>query len=101
MTRFEKNGVSNKEYVSSSGPARTCYITHSMDPFMKTWYNGNIFLVSGPLCGEFTGHRWIPLTKDSGVLSGYFVWSTPEQMVEYTIETPVIWDVIALITTLL
>ena len=25
--------------------------------------NGNIFRVTGPLCGEFTGHRWIPLTK--------------------------------------
>ena len=21
------------------------------------------FRVTGPLCGEFTGHRWIPLTK--------------------------------------
>ena len=25
--------------------------------------NGNIFLVTGPLCGEFTGHRWIPRTQ--------------------------------------
>ena len=25
--------------------------------------NGNIFRVSGPLCGEFTGHRWIPRTE--------------------------------------
>ena len=25
--------------------------------------NGNIFRVTGPLCGESTGHRWIPLTK--------------------------------------
>ena len=25
--------------------------------------SGNIFRVTGPLCGEFTGHRWIPLTK--------------------------------------
>ena len=24
--------------------------------------NGNIFRVTGPLCGEFTGHRWNPLT---------------------------------------
>ena len=21
------------------------------------------FRVTGPLCGEFTGHRWIPLTR--------------------------------------
>ena len=25
----------------------------------------NIFRVTGPLCGEFTGHRWIPRTKAS------------------------------------
>ena len=27
--------------------------------------NGNIFRVNGHLCGEFTGHRWIPRTKAS------------------------------------
>ena len=27
--------------------------------------NGNLFRVTGPLCGEITGHRWIPLTKAS------------------------------------
>ena len=32
---------------------------------MVTSSNGNIFHVTGPLCGEFTGHRWIPLTKTS------------------------------------
>ena len=31
--------------------------------FKMTSSNGNIFCVTGPLCGEFTGHRWIPLTK--------------------------------------
>ena len=25
--------------------------------------NGNIFRVTGHLCGEFTGPRWIPRTK--------------------------------------
>ena len=25
--------------------------------------NGNIFRVTGPLCGEFIGHRWIPLKR--------------------------------------
>ena len=28
--------------------------------FMMTSSNGNIFRVTGPLCGEFTGPRWIP-----------------------------------------
>ena len=32
----------------------------SRDP--PSW-NGNIFRVTGPLCGEFTGLRWIPLTN--------------------------------------
>ena len=32
---------------------------------MMTSSNGNIFRATGPLCGEFTGQRWIPLTKAS------------------------------------
>ena len=32
---------------------------------MMTSSDGNIFRVIGPLCGEFTGHLWIPLTKAS------------------------------------
>ena len=39
---------------------------------MMTSSNGNIFRVTGPLCGEFTGHRWIPLTKASDAE----LWST-------------------------
>ena len=27
--------------------------------------NENIFRFTGTLCGEFPGHRWIPLTKAS------------------------------------
>ena len=32
---------------------------------MMTSSNGNTFRVTGPLCGEFTGHRWIPHIKAS------------------------------------
>ena len=39
--------------------------------------NGNIFRVTGPLCGEFTGHRWIPRTKVSDAELWYFLWSVP------------------------
>ena len=39
--------------------------------------NGNIFRVTGPLCGEFTGHRWIPHTKTSDVELWCFTWSAP------------------------
>ena len=37
---------------------------------------------SRPLCGEFTGQRWIPLTKASDAELWCFLWSAPEQMVE-------------------
>ena len=32
-------------------------------PWMMTSSNGNIFRVTGPLCGEFTGPRWIPAQR--------------------------------------
>ena len=35
--------------------------------------NGHIFCVTGPLCGEFTGHRWIPLQKASNKELWYFL----------------------------
>ena len=40
---------------------------------MMTSSNANIFCVTGPLCGEFTGHRWIPLTKASDAELWYFL----------------------------
>ena len=36
--------------------------------------NGSIFRVTGALCGEFTGHRWIPLTKASDAELWCFLW---------------------------
>ena len=44
-------------------------------------------------------HRWIPVTKASDAELWYFLWSAPQQTVEQTIETPVIWDANALIMT--
>ena len=39
--------------------------------------NGNIFRVTVPLCGEFTGLRWIPRTKASDTELWRFLWSAP------------------------
>ena len=36
------------------------------------------FRVTGPLCGEFTGRRWISLTKASDAELWCFLWSAPE-----------------------
>ena len=64
---------------------------------MMTSSNGNIFRVTGALLRESTGHRWIPLTKARDAEPWCFHWSV--QTVEQTIDTPVIWDAIALIMT--
>ena len=45
---------------------------------MMTSSNKNIFRVTGPLCGEFTGHRWIPHTKASDAELWCFLWSASE-----------------------
>ena len=66
---------------------------------MTTSSNGNIFRVTDPLCGVFTGHRWIPLTKASDAELWCFPWSAPEHMIEKAIVMPVIWDAIVLIMT--
>ena len=39
-----------------------------------TSLNGNIFRVTGLLCGEITGHRWIPRTKASDTKLWCFLW---------------------------
>ena len=58
------------------------YILQRCVPFicittLMTSSNENIFRVTGPLCGEFTGHRWIPLTKASDAELWCFLWSAP------------------------
>ena len=67
--------------------------------YMMTSSNGNISALLAPLWGESTGHRCIPLTKASDSDIYCFLWSTPEQTDEQTIETPVIWNSIAFIMT--
>ena len=54
------------------------YLWMSLHSFMMTSSNGNIFRVTGPLCGEFAGHRWISRTKASDAELWCFPWSAPE-----------------------
>ena len=69
--------------------------------FIMTSSSGNNFHVTGLLCGEFTGHRWIPRIEASDAELWCFLWSVPEPTFAQTKETRVIWDAIALIMTLL
>ena len=49
---------------------------------MMTSSTGHNFSVTGPLCGKFTGDRWIPRTKASDAELWCFLWSAPEQTVQ-------------------
>ena len=66
---------------------------------MMTSSNGNISRITDPLCGEFTGDRWITRTKASDAELWCFRWSVAEQTIEQTIMRLVIWDVIVPIMT--
>ena len=60
-------------------PKDAPYYAIPRDNNMMTSSNGNILRVTGPLCGEFTGRRWIPLTKASDAELWCFLWSPPEK----------------------
>ena len=64
---------------------------------MMTLPNGNFFYVTVPLCGEFTVDWWIPHTKANDAERWCFLWYVPEQMVEQTIEMPLIWNTVMVI----
>ena len=65
---------------SYDGLHRRWRCIHALSPTdaMMTSSNENIFRVTGLLCGEFTGHRWIPHTKASGVELWRSLWSASE-----------------------
>ena len=75
-------------------------VLHREYTLWRQQLNGQIFRVAtGPLWGESTGDRWIPLTKANDMELWSFLWSAPEQTVVQTTETPVIWDAVVLIMT--
>ena len=61
--------------------------------------SNEIFSALLAMGGEFTGHRWIHLTKASDAELRCFLWPLPEQTVELTVKTPMIWYTIALMMT--
>ena len=68
-----------RNYLSTQ-PSQ-CHVPHANQVFggyMMTSSNGNIFRVTGHLCGEFTGPRWIPCTKASDAKLWCFLWSALE-----------------------
>ena len=58
-------------------------------PFMMMSSNGNMFRVTGPLCREFTGHRWIPHTKASDAKIWCFLWSAHKKRL--SVQSKCLW----------
>ena len=79
---FPHEGPANMESVSvawrHNGIDVILIVKHSAI-IMMTSSNGNIFRVTGHLCGEFTGLRWIPRTKASDAELWCFLWSVPDK----------------------
>ena len=88
-------GTPRKHRPVTKIPAQVCSLVYTHYDVIK-WNN---FPRHWPFWGESTGHRWIPLTKASDAELWCFLCSVPEQTVEQTIETQVIWDAITLIMT--
>ena len=63
--KFQNDWGTEKWVIGKWPSVLWCIYPH---PVM-TSSNGNIFRVTGPLCGEFTGHRWIPLSHRSILLT--------------------------------
>ena len=71
MTALKYHTKSSVEYITNS-------LAWALIAYMMTSSNGNVFRVTGHLCGEFTGPRWIPHTKASDAELWCFLWSAPE-----------------------
>ena len=67
--------VNRIRYVTTSLRCATTRLSVASPPRMMTSSNGSILRVTGLLCGEFTGHRWIPHTKASDGELWCFLWS--------------------------
>ena len=73
MTSHAHNGVQNDQQLDCLPNIvfRLCSSVLVVGKIREVtaWWrhkNGNTIRVTGPLCWEFTSHRWIPLTKASG-----------------------------------
>ena len=60
--RWDVRGTALKAVNLTAFPFQ-CIVVSIILVNMMTSSNGNIFRVTGPLCGEFTCHRWIPPHK--------------------------------------
>ena len=63
-----------------------------------TSLHGKAFYITGPLCGESTGHWLIPLAQRAGDEELWcLLWCQPEQTIEQTVAMQLNWNDLALI----
>ena len=67
----------NKTMHSFQFNIRYLYANRDQTHMMTSW-NGSIFRVTGHLCGEFTGPRWIPHTQASDAELWCLLWAASE-----------------------
>ena len=80
MNRYIMIGITHIATGIPSGLIRHSRKLHvEIHEYMVTSSNGNNFRFPGPLCGELTGHRWIPRAKASDAELWCFLWSTPKK----------------------
>ena len=65
-----------RKFANPRGASTATSCTSWWRPQMET-----CFRITGPLCGEFTGHRWISFTKASDAGLWYFHWYVHEKNV--------------------
>ena len=73
--------IKSRCHLSHSYGQRRILFTWRPKQNLMTASNANIFRVTGPLCGEFTGQWWIPLTKARDKELWCLLWSAPEHPV--------------------
>ena len=102
MTSHERHGVSIHRKVQANNKMRTKAPYHW--PFERGFHKSIVdspykwsVLLNWPVVKGMHRSRWIPLTKASDAELWCFLRSLPQQTVEQTIETLVIWDAMALI----
>ena len=75
---FQKIRFMNYSCQTPTNFRFTTSITSGRIPiYTMTSSNGNTFRLTGPLFGDLTGHRRIPLTKARDAELWYFLWSAP------------------------
>ena len=63
-----------------------------MSTFRIRSRHGSAFRIAGPLWGESTGHRWIPLTEDQQCRAVAFSLMCPWTNRWITAKLPIVWD---------